>query len=696
MSNKNIFFLCLKVLLILNISIGLSQNNYIDSLLKSTSFKEDDTSKVKNLLLISRKLGRIDKEKALNYCDQAEKLSRELDYGKGIAGTWFERSIIYMKTGNIDTAIMYNLKSIKINDSLQIFDQLAHNYNHMGTLMLRKNQSSEALEYYIKSKILFNSIADSLGLIYVHNSLGSLHRTQGNYDSAAYYFVNYIKLNESVGNEAIIGVGMVNLANVYLLLEDYVKSKEYSLKSIDYNQKYDRPDCVVMAYKYLAIINAKEKKYDESLHYFYLGTKLAEKINDLSELASLNINIGNMYEERMRFDSAFAYYEKAIQIAQSTGNMEVLANGLSNKGLIFERKGDYGNALILYDSVVKILEGSGNYYELSSVYYNIYKIYEIKNDYKNAFRYQSNYYALKDSAVNIESRKAIADLTLRYEKEKDQAKILNLENKNLQQNLILRKKNNQKNIILFSAIGLLSIAFFLFIYIRQKNRKDKIIADQKISQLEEENKLLAARSIVNGQEEERKRIAKDLHDGLGVLLSTAKMQFSSIKDKSPENRPLIEKATQLLEQATGDVRRISHNMMPGLLTKFGFYEAVEDLLDQINEAGGPKTEIHIEGETSRLPQNIEIMLYRIVQEMVNNTLKYAEAKNISMIIKIGNDRLNIQFSDDGIGFNVQEKLDSNTIGISSIINRVKFLNGNVSIESKPGKGCMYLIQIPKS
>jgi signal transduction histidine kinase len=673
-----------------------SQDPILDSLQQSIVHQKDDTNKVKNILLVSRKLGRINKQQALVYCDQAEKLSAELDYGKGIAGTWFERSIIYMKTSNIDTAILYNLKSIRINDSLQIFDQLAHNYNHMGTLMLRKNQTVEALDYYIKSKILFNSIADSLGLIYVYNSIGSLHRTQGIYDSAAYYFFNYIRLNEQVGNEAMVGIGMVNLANVYLLLEDYEKSKEYSLKSIDYNQKYDRPDCVVKAYKYLAIIYAKEKKYDESLHYFYLGTKLAEKISDLSELASLNINIGNMYEERMRFDSAFAYYEKAIQIAQSTGNMEVLANSLSNKGLIFERKGDYGNALILYDSVVKILEGSGNYYELSSVYYNIYKIYEIKNDYKNAFRYQSNYYTLKDSSVNIESRKAIADLTLRYEKEKDQAKILNLENKNLQQNLILRKKNNQKNIILFSAIGLLLIAFFLFIYIRQKNRKDKIIADQKIRQLEEEKKLLAASSIVNGQEEERKRIAKDLHDGLGVLLSTAKMQFSSIKDKSPENRPLIEKATQLLEQATGDVRRISHNMMPGLLTKFGFYEAVEDLLDQINEAGGPKTEIHIEGETSRLPQNFEIMLYRIVQEMVNNTLKYAEAKNISMIIKIGDDRLNIQFSDDGIGFNVQEKLDSNTIGISSIINRVEFLNGIVSIESKPGKGCIYLIQIPKS
>ena len=199
-----------------------------------------------------------------------------------------------------------------------------------------------------------------------------------------------------------------------------------------------------------------------------------------------------------------------------------------------------------------------------------------------------------------------------------------------------------------------------------------------------------------GRKKNESELPKIFHDGLGVLLSTAKMQFSAIKDKSPENKPLIEKATKLLEQATGDVRRISHNMMPGLLTKFGFYEAVEDLFDQINDAEGPKAEIQIEGETTRLPENIEIMLYRIVQEMVNNTLKHADAHKVSLTIKVLQDQLNIQFSDDGKGFDVPEKMDSKTIGLTSILSRVKFLNGTVNVESKPGEGCTYFIQIPKT
>ena len=226
-------------------------------------------------------------------------------------------------------------------------------------------------------------------------------------------------------------------------------------------------------------------------------------------------------------------------------------------------------------------------------------------------------------------------------------------------------------------------------------RKDRIIAEQRIRQLEEEKKLLAAKYLVEGQDEERKRIAKELHDGLGVLLSTAKMQFTTIKDKSPENKSVIEKATKLLDQATGDVRKISHNMMPGLLTRFGLYEAAEELIDQLIEKEGLSATCEILGDTKRLPENTEIMLYRIIQEMVNNALKHAEATMISLKVEILPDLLKIQFSDDGKGFNVEEKVDSKSIGLASIQSRVNFLSGQVVINSKLDVGTTYSIQVPK-
>ncbi|MCD4663762.1 MAG: sensor histidine kinase, partial [Bacteroidales bacterium] len=217
---------------------------------------------------------------------------------------------------------------------------------------------------------------------------------------------------------------------------------------------------------------------------------------------------------------------------------------------------------------------------------------------------------------------------------------------------------------------------------------------QRIRQLEEEKKLLAAKSLVIGQEEERKRIAKELHDGLGVILSTAKMHFSKALESKTEEPDLIKKATRLLEQAATDVRRISHNMMPGVLTRLGLVEAIEDIFDELNEIPGTQAISSITGEEIRLPENTEIMLYRVFQEIINNTLKHANATEIGLNLNFMSDHLRISLSDNGKGFNVEEKMLTKSIGLNSIQSRVNFINGNLRLESSPGHGTNYNMVIP--
>jgi signal transduction histidine kinase len=135
-------------------------------------------------------------------------------------------------------------------------------------------------------------------------------------------------------------------------------------------------------------------------------------------------------------------------------------------------------------------------------------------------------------------------------------------------------------------------------------------------------------------------------------------------------------------------------MMPGLLTKLGLCEALEDLFEQLDESEGVTATCEIIGAHERLPENQEIMIYRIVQEMVNNTLKHAEANNINLNIDVLPGKLEIRYSDNGKGFNVEETLAKKSIGLQSIKSRVKFLDGSVSIESGVGKGTVYALQIP--
>ena len=206
--------------------------------------------------------------------------------------------------------------------------------------------------------------------------------------------------------------------------------------------------------------------------------------------------------------------------------------------------------------------------------------------------------------------------------------------------------------------------------------------------------MMGVKLLVECQEEERKRIAGELHDGLGVLLSATKMQIALLGDKNPEHKEMVDKAARLLEQASGDVRKISHNMMPGLLTKLGFFEAVEDLFENITDKQDLNAVCTITGEQDRLAENKEIMLYRIVQEMVNNTLKHAEARKINLDIKILPEMLDIKYSDDGKGFDFKQKLESESIGLKSIQSRVDFLNGKLTVVSRPGEGVNYSVKVP--
>ena len=224
---------------------------------------------------------------------------------------------------------------------------------------------------------------------------------------------------------------------------------------------------------------------------------------------------------------------------------------------------------------------------LSNVYINKHLAYSKQGNYRQALESYRLYDSVYQIIYNMEKEKVMADLEMKYQNEKKQAQILTLERDNL-------KKAKQKNIFLFTGIGLIAIGIFAFLFFRQRAVKDKIIAQQRIRQLEEEKKLLAAKSLVEGQEEERKRIASEIHDGLGVLLSTTRMQFSTIAVSNPEAKTLIEKASKMLEQASNDARMISHNMMPGLLTKLGLYEAVADLSEKLSETESLEA-VHVSG-----------------------------------------------------------------------------------------------------
>jgi signal transduction histidine kinase len=203
------------------------------------------------------------------------------------------------------------------------------------------------------------------------------------------------------------------------------------------------------------------------------------------------------------------------------------------------------------------------------------------------------------------------------------------------------------------------------------------------------------RALVQTQDNERKRIAGDLHDSLGSLLSTVKLRFNGLQEdfelKIPEKYARFHDTIVMLDEAIHEVRQISHNMLPVSLSRFGLKAALETFVEQINASQQLETKLQILGLDRRLPEEMEVAVYRICQELVQNVIKHAGATSLWIQVIDHKDSLNIIVEDNGTG--MQKKDITRGFGFTTIQSKVNLFKGSLGIESQPGKGSMVLVDL---
>ena len=196
------------------------------------------------------------------------------------------------------------------------------------------------------------------------------------------------------------------------------------------------------------------------------------------------------------------------------------------------------------------------------------------------------------------------------------------------------------------------------------------------------------------QENERRRIANDLHDSIGPMLSSVKLNINSIEVKDTIDEQIVQKAGKHLDDIIRNMRQISHNLLPNTLERRGLIEALKEFTDSINDSKHIKVHLQLVHELS-IGKEKEIHLFRIIQEIVQNTLKHARAKNLQIGIGQENDHVLILTMDDGVGFDIDNVKDKSMgLGMKSLETRTEILNGKLVLESRPGKGTNYFIKIP--
>lgn len=232
--------------------------------------------------------------------------------------------------------------------------------------------------------------------------------------------------------------------------------------------------------------------------------------------------------------------------------------------------------------------------------------------------------------------------------------------------------------VMISVFMLLSLVFIKRIFNIQK----------EIDSLQKENEAKILTAIIETEEKERQRFAKELHDGLGPLISSIKMAFSALTRKIPPEKDskLIANTNKLIDESIVTIKEISNNLSPHVLNNFGLARAIEHFVSNVNTPNSPTISFSHNLSHPNLPQNTEIVIYRVICELVNNSIKHANAKNITIDLVDENHTLTMEYFDDGIGLNPEKIEETQGMGFSNIRSRVKSINGNITLSGSPGKG----------
>ena len=679
-------------LLLFLISVDVSAQDNIDSLKNLTHTQEVDSIASRLYFEIATIYFQNQNDSCYTY------LMKSLDYAD--------------RSNNKKLLSKSNLLAAKLNFALEEVDSalyycdLSQDYAraiHDSSLILKgfwvkgytyrkMGKKSEAFHYLRMCAQLALKRKDTVLASDVFVSMSNAFTRYSQFDSSLFYLLKSRKFRYQLRDTLGLGQISLNLSNVYIKMGEYELAKKEVNKSILINKRYHQQNYLGLLYNRMGMLMLIEEQYDEALIYFDSSMTIIKELKMYSEEANLYTNIGVALIKQEKYDEALEVYKQLHKINTSINFVNGELNRLINIGIIYEGKEQFGMAQLYNDSALDLSRSLGNTNAIKQIYFNKFKDYELSKDFEKAFEYQTLYYEVKDSLFNLEKTKFIKDLEYKYDREKKDADILKLKHQALKKDARLKTYQYQLTVGIILAGAIVLFLILLAYYQKQKAKKNRIIHDQEVKTLVAKEETAAARALLEGQEEERKRVALELHDGLGVMLSSVKMQFTNFIARHSQHDEVLNQAAMVLDKAAVDVRRISHNMMPGVLTKFGLNISLEELMDHLNENEGVEASVNIKGDDKKLTDNIQIMVYRIIQELVNNTIKHARASQVSLILDYGTEELSIIYSDNGVGFTIG--VVAHSLGLRSIESRVRFLGGDLSIESKPGKGASFLITIP--
>ena len=591
--------------------------------------------------------------------------------------------------------------------------QIAYYFQNKGGLLFDMTKYNESSLYYDSAILLYNQLINS--------------KQQDEKKITLYKFGKA---------DCLTGKGLL-AAKLY----NYQESIQYYLEAIaiiEDSEGIQKNNYMATLYADIASNYYELEQFDEALKFDKLGLPYLNKNEDLERYVIVNLFVADDYSALMQFDSSSFYLEKVRSIVTQSGKPKLDVRFYYILGGIYRKKKEWNNALISFqkanEAAVKMKDDfqvlnseeglsacymqSGDLVKAKDLALHVFnesghisipllriqalqllaEIEEKSGNTGKAYQYQKQFIQLSDSIKKEKVQRQMHETETKYQNEKKQKEILLLQKSNAVQLLSLQKKSTFNYFLIGSVIVLLitgSLGYRIIHHRQLLSKQQGELQQQKIRELEKDKQLVAVDSMLKGQEEERSRLAKDLHDGLGGLLSGVKFSISNMKDNlimTPDNMTVFERSLDMIDTSIRELRRVAHNMMPEMLTKFGLDEALKEYCNTINSTKLLTVKYQSHGMEARLDKSVEIIIYRIIQELVNNTMKHAEGTEAFVqLIREGN-RLNVVVEDNGKGFDAARMENNKSAGLANVRSRVDYLKGQLDIHTGPGKGTLVNIE----
>lgn len=441
---------------------------------------------------------------------------------------------------------------------------------------------------------------------------------------------------------------------------------------------------------------------ETNLEYLEHAEVMNQKDPDTSLIANIKLDKIESYINLNEKDSALIVAANVVEIAGQIDDDRAMSKALYSVGFInyLKKKNDIAIKYLLKS--LELIPNLAYSTDKRAIYKLLSIIYESDSDSANALKYYKLYSELNDSILNQDRLSIVNELAIRYGVNEKQKELANVQ---AEKESIFQKTVLQSRALYFVGIIFLLLLGFMYYLIRfymHKIQTENIINNQqheidqqKIRELEDKIKINSMQAMIVGEEKERERIAKDLHDSLGGLLSTVKLQFDNFKTKLNGHTSMDQynKAANLLDSAVEEVRSISRNLQPTALKRYGLVQALQDLINRLDQEGMPEIFFQHYNVPEKIDEIVSLSMFRVIQELLNNSIKYAKAKEILIQINGDGEELTLQYEDDGIGFD-KDNLPRKGMGLENIYSRINYLKGNIVYDSRPGEGVYVMARVP--